>query len=141
MIKNPMYRRGRPGIKSGVKERIIWQLSKRPMSGNELAEAIGEDYECVRKQLGNAALTKNKTVTITATDWFIDRTGKRDRIYTLHGKPRRSVAKVTANKTIVVSLKSFNESGEDKRRINEEAAARRRRLIKSGMWISLSDIG
>lgn len=140
MLKNPMYRRGRPGNKTGIKERIVWQLSKRSMSGRELAASISEEYEGVRKQLGDAAISKNKTVTIEATDWFVDREGKRDRVYTLIGKPRRSTPKVEAKKTIVVSLKSFAQTGEENRRKNEEAARRRRRLIKAGLYLTMEDL-
>lgn len=140
MIKNPMYRRGARDTKNGAKERIIWMLSNRPMSGRELAEAIGEHYDVVRSRMSDSCLNKNQTASISVTDWFIDRQGNRDRVYTLNGKPKRVAAKVTAEKTLCISKKGMHIHGQEQREIHEKAAARRRRLMDAGLWVSLSDI-
>ena len=140
MRKVAMYRRGRGGVNDGLKERIIWQLSTRPMSERELSIALNEPRYRIRHNLRDHALRKCKVATITAGEWFTDESGERDRVYTLESKARRVAPAVTARKAIVVSINSLRGSGEDKRQKCIEAAARRSRLIKAGLWITSSDI-
>ncbi len=140
MRKVAMYRRGRGGINDGLKERIIWQLSTRPMSERELSIALNEPRYRIRHNIRDHALSKCKVATITAGEWFTYDSGERDRVYTLESKARRVAPAVNKRKDIVVSINSLRESGEDKRQKCIEAAARRSRLIKAGLWITSSDI-
>lgn len=136
MKKIAMYRRGRGCPNDGLKEKVLYQLSGRAMTGRQLAEKLNVDPKIIFTSLSGHNLRKNKVVNIAAGEWFTDESGHRDRLYTLNKKPRRVAVKVTPEKTIVVSMKSLAERGEDKRQACVEAAARRARLIKAGLYIT-----
>ncbi|MEI2684253.1 hypothetical protein [Erwinia aphidicola] len=141
MKKVAMYRRGRGGPNDGLKEKIVWLLSTGPMTGRQLHVATKLPLRSIHLQLRDERHLISATAEISASDWYIDEeTGQRDRVYTLVRTPRRVITKAKANKTIVVSVKSLAERGEDKRQQCIEAAARRARLIKAGLWITSSDL-
>ncbi|WP_162900947.1 hypothetical protein [Erwinia persicina] len=141
MKKVAMYRRGRGGPNHGLKEKAVWLLSKGPMTGRQLHMATKLSLRSIHRQLNAERHLVSATAEISAGDWYIDEeTGYRDRLYTLVRKPRRITAKASTNKTILVSIKSLRDRGEDKRQECIEAAARRARLIKAGLWITSSDL-
>lgn len=132
MKKNPFYRRRTGSKNDGFKEKAVWQLSKRPMTGTELAKilrmAVTDLHAQMRWKVG-----ANQTATIEASEWLTDSEGNRDRIYTLTSRPQRITPK--AGKTIVVSVRSFSLANEEQRQKNIIAAQRRARLHKAGLWI------
>lgn len=133
MKKTPFYRR-RTGCKNdGFKELACWQLSKRAMTGMELAKilkmTVTDLHAQMRWQVG-----ANQTATIEASEWITDSEGNRDRIYTLTSRPQRITPK--AGKTIVVSVRSFSLANEEQRQKNIIAAQRRARLIAAGLYIT-----
>nr|WP_154325080.1 regulator [Pantoea sp. 201603H] len=132
MKKIPFYRRNH-GRNSGLKEKVAWQLSKRPMSGKELADIFRME-PAELNSIMRYYINENAVATITAGEWFIDESGFRDRIYTLEKKAKRIAPRPT--KTIVVSLKSFKNAGEEQRQKNILAAQRRARLIAAGLYIT-----
>lgn len=141
MKKVAMYRRGRGGPNHGLKEKAVWLLSKGPMTGRQLHMATKLSLRSIHRQLNAERHLVSATAEISAGDWYIDEeTEYRDRVYTLVRKPRRITAKASTNKTILVSIKSLRDRGEDKRQECIEAAARRARLIKAGLWITSSDL-
>lgn len=116
---------------AGMKERVVWRLSKGPATGTELAEIFG----ITRVQMNHIAAKwhKNtKTAQITASGWYPLADGGRDRTYTLAGK-----AKVVTphGYTPKCTLKAILYTSEETRRINTERAKRRARLIKAGLYI------
>ncbi|WP_173634954.1 regulator [Paramixta manurensis] len=133
MKKNPFYRRNVAGKYSGLKEKVAWQLSKRPMSGSELATILRMDATEINRMM-RYYITENAVVTITAGEWFRDESGFKDRIYTLGRKAKRVAPRPT--KSIVVSLKSFKNASEEQRQKNILAAQRRARLIAAGLYIT-----
>lgn len=133
MRKIAMYRRGRGCPNDGAKEKIVWQLSKKNMSGKELSDIINIPFTTFNKII-NSELRRTKVASISASEWFIDKDGNRDRIYSIEKKPRRIVP--SHKKSIIISMKSFHAHGEKNKQKNTEAAQRRARLIKAGMYIS-----
>lgn len=116
---------------AGMKERVVWRLSKGPATGTELAEIFG----ITRVQMNHIAAKwhKNtKTAQISASGWYQLADGGRDRTYTLAGK-----AKVVTPQgyTPKCTLKAILYTSEETRRINTERAKRRARLIKAGLYI------
>lgn len=111
------------------------------MTGRQLHMATKLSIRSIHRQLNAERHLVSATAEISAGEWYIDEeTGYRDRVYTLVRKPRRITAKASTNKTILVSIKSLRDRGEDKRQECIEAAARRARLIKAGLWITSSDL-
>lgn len=141
MKKVAMYRRNGGGNYSGLKERAVWLLSSGPMHGEELARKLRVPPEILKKSLSAARLTiDSQTIEIMFSD--IERGGneKAERLYWLAGKARRITPKGSNKSQISISKKSAGRTGEESRLINEEAAARRRRLHKNGLWVSSSEI-
>lgn len=127
MRKLPHYRRS-SDPNSGFTERVTWQLSKRPHTGRELsallntplAEVNGLMKGCFRG--GTAVVEKCDPVKVGhCTDYT----------YRLV-----SISRVirSAPPSIVVSKKQHRSRGEDGRQKNIEAAQRRARLIKAGLY-------
>lgn len=140
MIKQPLFRRGSQGQRCGIREKIVWQLSKRPMSCHDLAEILSVPAYVIRDNLNHGNLERCRSVNITAGAPFVNREGKRDRIYTMHGKPVRIVPDGPSRKQIFISKKSLSTRGNASREKYEEQAERRRRLIKAGLYITESDL-
>lgn len=127
MLKLPQYRRNNyPN--SGFKEKVVFQLSKRPMTGRELSAlfhmSLGQFNSIMRGCL------RGETAVITATN-PVPVDGCTDFTYTLV-----STKRITHKnpKAIVVSWRAFGMSTNDSQRRNTEAAQRRARLIKAGLW-------
>lgn len=135
MKKIAMYRRGRGCPNDGFKEKVTYQLSKRPMTGSELASILKMSLREFNHVI-SPEIRRTKVATITASEWTTDSEGNRDRTFTLTSSPKRIAPKVTPQKTIVISWKSFAEAGEEQRQKNILAAQRRARLIKAGLWIT-----
>jgi len=136
MKKIAMYRRGKGYANEGLKERILWQLSKRPMTAKELAAALKIDVHYIVVQMRDRTLSIDKVAKITAGEWFTDDTGFRDRVYSLADKVRRQAPKTTRSQNILISKKSLSSLGEEQRQNNILAAQRRARLIAAGLYIT-----
>lgn len=127
MRKLPQYRRN-AAPNSGFKERVVWQLSKGPKTGRELSAlfhmSLGQFNSIMRGCL------RGETAVITASD-PVPVDGCTDFTYTLV-----STKRITHKnpKAIVVSWRAFGMATNDSQRINTEAAQRRARLIKAGLW-------
>lgn len=134
MKKIAMYRRGRDGCaNAGLKEKIMWQLSKEPMTGQQLAQILKVSIRTIHDNLSDSVLLNQKVATVTAGEWFSNESGVRDRVYTAPRNPKRVAVK---NKTIVISNRSFSQVGEENRQKNIIAAQRRARLIAAGLYIT-----
>lgn len=134
MKKIAMYRRGRDGCaNAGLKEKIMWQLSKEPMTGQQLAQILKVSIRTIHDNLSDSVLLNQKVATVTAGEWFSNESGVRDRVYTAARNPKRVAVK---NKTIVISNRSFAQVGEENRQKNIIAAQRRARLIAAGLYIT-----
>lgn len=134
MKRVAFYRRGgKDGPFTGLRERLVWHLSKGPASGRQICAALGFDLKEFNKAIASKNLLKQKTACVTASEWFIDEDGFRDRVYSLEGKPKRVVPE--AGKTVLYSIKSLRNSSQENRRKNIERAERRARLIKAGLYI------
>lgn len=115
----------------GMKERVIWRLSKGPQTGTQLAEIFGVTTGRMNSLMGSV-LRFNSVVNVEASDWFNLPEGGRDRTYTL----TRSAKVVTPQgKSPLYSRKTIGIANDETRRINTEKAQRRARLIKAGLWI------
>lgn len=134
MKKIAMYRRGRDGCaNAGLKEKIMWQLSKEPMTGQQLAQILKVSIRTIHDNLSDSVLLNQKVATVTAGEWFSNESGTRDRVYAAPRNPKRVAVK---NKTIVISNRSFAQVGEENRQKNIIAAQRRARLIAAGLYIT-----
>lgn len=141
MKKIATYRRGKPGEHSGLKERVVWFLTKGPMTGRQLADALRVPLDSIRDNLRPSNLTRGiKTVEIKFSPFEMQKDGTKDRLYWIERSARRVTPKVGPKKQIIISKNSLHTLGAESKRIHEEAAARRRRLHDAGLWISLSDI-
>ena len=127
MRKLAQYRRN-AAPNSGVKERAVCQLSKGPKTGRELSAL----FHMSRGQFNSImrGCLRGETAVITATD-PVSVDGCTDFTYTLV-----STKRITHKnpKAIVVSWRAFGMATNDSQRINTEAAQRRARLIKAGLW-------
>lgn len=127
MLKLPQYRRNNyPN--SGFKEKVVFQLSKKPMTGRGLSAlfhiSLGEFNALMRGCL------RGETAVITASD-PVPVGGCTDFTYTLVSTKRTTHKNP---KAIVVSWRAFGMVTSDSHRINTEKAKRRARLIKAGHW-------
>jgi len=127
MLKQPHYRRNQHP-NNGFKEKVVWQLSKHPMTGRELSAlfhmSLGEFNSLMRGCLrGKAAvITASEPVPVDACT---------DYTYTLISTKRTTHKNP---KAIVVSWRAFGMATNDSQRINTEAAQRRARLIDAGLY-------
>lgn len=134
MKRNPFYRRkGTPGKHDGVKERFIWQLSKRPMTGSELSQILKVPRNELNKLAGEY-LKQTGVATIEASEWFQAEDGLKDRVYTLVKVGKKAYP--TAGKSIIFSENSRKIALAGERDEKRELAKRRARLIKSGLYIN-----
>lgn len=132
MRKLAQYRRNNHP-NSGFKEKVTFQLSKRPQTGRELSAffhvTLGEFNGLMRGCL------RGKTVVIEAAN-PVPVDGCTDYTYTLISTSRITPARP---QTMIISRRSLAERGEDKRQQHIEAAKRRARLIKKGINPGLFD--
>ncbi|WP_336700072.1 hypothetical protein [Pantoea dispersa] len=126
MRKLPHYRRS-THPNSGFKEKVVFQLSKKAMTGRELSAlfhmSLGQFNSLMRGCL------RGETAVITATD-PVPVDGCTDFTYTLVSTKRKTC---TNPKSIVVSWRAFGMATNDSQKRNTEAAQRRARLIKAGI--------
>lgn len=126
MRKIAQYRRNNHP-NSGFKEKVTFQLSKKPQTGRELSAffhmTLGEFNGLMRGCL------RGKTAVIEATD-PVQVGSCTDYTYTLV-----STSRVTPSRpqTMLISRRSLAERGEDKRQQNIIAAKRRARVIALGL--------
>lgn len=116
---------------AGLKERVVWRLSKGPATGTELA-AI---FDITRVEMNNIASKwsqHEKTARIECGEWFKLPDGGNDRIYTLASKPKRITPQGDTPK---YTRKTILYANEESRRVNTEKAKRRARLIAAGLYI------
>jgi len=127
MLSLPSYRRnGRPN--QGFKEKVVHQLSKGPPTGRELSAlfhiSLGQFNSLMRGCL------RGETAVITAAD-PVPVDGCTDFTYTLVSTKRKTCSNP---KSIVVSWRAFGMATSDSQKRNTEAAQRRARLIKAGIY-------
>ncbi|MFB6328790.1 hypothetical protein ACE8EZ_22245 [Pantoea deleyi] len=130
MKKVAQYRRSH-GPNAGFSEKLAWQLSKGPATGRELAERLGMTLREFNRLILNTMQHGGETLQIKASDQVCLGGGSVDRTYTLTRKPRR-VARGQAKPMVI---NHSNDSSEEAKKRNREAAARRARLIASGLYL------
>ena len=133
MKRVAFYRRsGNQSTKlAGMKERVVWRLSKGPATGTELA-AIFDITRVEMNRIASKWHKHEKTARISAGEWFKLPEGGQDRVYTLVSKPKRVTPQ---GETPKYTRKTILNANEETRRINTEKAKRRARLIKAGLYI------
>lgn len=134
MKRNAFYRRtGKPGKHNGLKERLIWQLSKRPMTGSELSQILKVPRNKLNKLAGEY-LRQTGVAQIEASEWFDAEDGLKDRVYTLVKVGKKAYP--TDGKSIIFSENSRKIALAGERDEKRELAKRRARLIASGLYIN-----
>lgn len=126
------YRRGCNN--SGMKERVCWRLSKGPATGSELAEMLGMDLPAFNRYARSALLSGSATAVISASEWVKLEGRRLDRTYTLESIGSNRV-KPKAGKSILVSKRTLSHLHPGMKEKNIEAAKRRARLIRAGIYI------
>lgn len=133
MKKNPFYRRGgRDSPNAGLKERIAWQLSKRPMTGAELANIFGMTLVEFRKAAKHAI--DGKGVATISAERYITEDGRLDKIYTLERKPKRVVPNTEKRQRIFISMRSLRMMSNVSKEQYTLEAKRRAELIRRGEY-------
>lgn len=127
------YRRtGKEGPHHGIKERVVWQLSKRPMTPTELAEILGVERWRILDNL--TAMLKDEGVAQVVKGEEVARgTKKPEHLYHFKGLGSRIFPK--CGKSILVSSKSAANATSETRIANIEKAKRRARLIAAGLYV------
>lgn len=136
MKRCPFYRRpGKQGKFAGLKERVIWMISKRgrPVTGTEIAEVFGitlAEFNLVARTItrGSGLVAK-----IVASEKWITESGHVDRHFALI-EPAKVVLPKNS-KTRLFTRKSVAYSSKQMRQQCIEKAARRKRLIAAGLYI------
>ncbi|MCA7012487.1 hypothetical protein LF934_07485 [Dickeya dadantii] len=130
---NPFYRRGgNQGRNSGLREKIAWQLSKRPMSGQELADILNVPLPQLRSALSHIE-RQTAVMELSISDWqIID--GIRDRVYTLVRVGQRARPKASQAKKIIISARSASNENPDARREGRKRARELARRIADGTY-------
>lgn len=133
MKRMAFYRRAGPkdAPLAGLKERVVWRLSKGPATGTELAEIFNVTRVKMNHLVGKW-LPYQGVVQITASEWFLLPDGGKDRTYTLERKPKRLAEPGESPK---LTKNAICYANEETRRINTERAKRRARLIAAGIYI------
>lgn len=98
------------------------------MSGSELASILKMSLRDFNHNM-NPGLRRTKVAEISASEWFKDSEGNRDRTYTLISTPKRILP---TGRPIQFSKKHFSD--DDTRQKNILAAKRRARLMDAGLW-------
>lgn len=130
MRKLAQYRRNNHP-NSGFKEKVAWQLSKGPRTGQQLADLFGMTLSQFNHQIRDCFNRSGETLKLSATDPVITESGASDRTYSLARKPRRVA--VGKGKPMVISR--TQEASQEARQQAIIAARRRARLIKQGRYI------
>ncbi|ORM72407.1 hypothetical protein HA48_14730 [Pantoea wallisii] len=116
---------------SGFKERLAWQLSKGPKTGRELCALFNMSLAEFNSNIQDLLRRPGETMKVEASDPV--KVGRAiDRTYTLARKPRRVLP--TTRNDCCVSRKQLVNRSEEKRRQCTEAAQRRERLMKAGLY-------
>lgn len=129
MRKLPHYRRNQHP-NSGFTEKVVWQLSKKPMTGRELCALFHIPLSDFNRLMGEAIRREGQTARFLATD-PVKVGALTDRTYTLERKPKRVTP---AHKNDCrVSYKQMGNRNEESRQKCIEAAKVRAKLIKAGI--------
>lgn len=127
------YRRiGKEGPNNGLKERIVWQLSKRPMTPTELAQILGAERFRVIDNLRNM-LTDDAVARVSKGEEVQRENGMTEHFYHYEGPGNRIFPK--AGKSMLVSAKSAKRADPEVRKQHVEKAKRRARLIAAGLYV------
>lgn len=133
MKRVPFYRRTQ-ARESGYKERIIWQLSKGPMTGRQLRHMLKLNMRQFYGAIHDAMHCK-KVVNVERFDRYVDDLGE-DWHYRLVSSPKFVAPKIDdERKRVIINPRRPKEDYAEMRRINTEKAERRARLIKAGLYI------
>lgn len=133
MKKVAFYRRPSKSPEGGFKERIVWLLSKRDMTGAEICHRMKLERRRFSALIKHAL--NGKVVLIERYGLHVEN-GVEDYWYRLASKPKYITATTEqTEKQIVISPRKRQFDPQESRRINIERAARRARLIKAGYYI------
>ncbi|WP_407321797.1 hypothetical protein [Dickeya ananatis] len=129
------YRRaGKPGApNAGLKERIVWQLSKRAMTGQELADILKMTRVELNRHL-STYLCSNGVAVISASEWVMTDKGYRDRTYTLERLGKSAYPTAEGKPQLFMSQRSLECHLSSSREKGREAAKRRAKLIAAGIY-------
>lgn len=137
MLQPIFYRRGgmptTNPLREGMRERIVWRLSKGEASRNELAGKFGMSKRDMSSYM--ADMMKSKMLEIEAGEWFPTPDGKRDRFYRLvrvvgskaRPKPQRQNGRA-------FSTRAMSCQNEETKMECIAAAKQRAKLIKAGIY-------
>ena len=115
----------------GFREKLSYQLSSGPKTGRELSALFNMSLGAFNINMRDCLRYQGETLQIEASDPV--KVGRAiDRTYTLARKPRR-VLPATRN-DCCVSRKQIENRSEEKRQQCIEAAQRRARLMKAGLY-------
>lgn len=130
MKKVAQFRRSN-GPNAGFSEKLAWQLSKGPATGRELSARLGMTLREFNRLVLHIMRRGGETLQVEASNQVCLGGGSIDRTYTLVRNPRR-VAPPPC-KPMVINYS--NDRSEEAIKRHREAAARRARLIASGLYL------
>ncbi len=116
---------------SGFREKLSHQLSTGPKTGRELCALFHMSLAEFNHNIRDCLRRQGETLQLVASDPV--KVGRAiDRTYTLARKPRRVLP--TTRNDCCVSRKQIASRSEEQRQKCTEAAQRRARLIKAGLY-------
>ncbi|MGC0832219.1 hypothetical protein [Pantoea agglomerans] len=130
MKKLAQYRRSN-GPNAGFSEKLAWQLSKGPATGQELAERFGMSLREFNRLIINTMRHGGKTLRVEASNPVCLGSDSIDRTYTLIRRPRR----VAPQALPPMVINQSNDRSEEAIKRHRAAAKRRARLIASGIYM------
>lgn len=135
MKRTPFYRRpGKTGQFSGLRERAIWMIQTRgrPVTGSEIAEKFGVTLIEFNRVASGLTKGEGRIAQLVASETWLNEDGICDRTFDLITKPKVITPK---GKSRLFTRRSMIQAVEGNRQECIEKAARRRRLIASGLYI------
>ncbi|QHA89552.1 hypothetical protein [Serratia rhizosphaerae] len=133
-----VIRRGSRGRIDGFCERIIWMLSKEPLTSQELAGRLKIPHKELIKRMP-ALFHERKSYQVIAGEWFVNNKGEREREFRLvRINTDKSIAKTKIKQSLTIS--NYGRRNEKNRERNRKMAKARARLIKSGKYSDAEEI-
>lgn len=135
MKRTPFYRRpGRTGQFSGLRERVIWMIQTRgrPITGSEIAEKFGVTLIEFNRVANGITRGTGQIAQIVESEKWINEEGICDRTFDLVTKPKLVTPQ---GKSRLFTKRSIAQAASGNRQKCIDKAARRRRLIASGLYI------
>jgi hypothetical protein len=135
MKRTPFYRRpGMSGKFSGLRERVIWMIQTRgrPVTGSEIAEKFGVTLIEFNRVANCITRGGGQIAKIVSSETWLNDAGICDRTFTLVTKPKVITPK---GKSRLFTRRSMAQAAKGNKQQCIEKAARRSRLIASGLYI------